>query len=144
VTDFDFDRELARALRDSRDGASAGFTRRVLSDLERGSRRRGRAVAPLLAAAALLLVLAALPSLRRASLPGPESVQPQSERRAELLREYRALQRELEEIRSIVEQQQPVLYLGGDEDFDILYDLAAYPADGPVGGAQPAALPDRG
>jgi hypothetical protein len=152
MTDFDFDRELTHALRGATEQASPGFTGRVLDGLERPphrpERRRAPLARPLLAVAALALVLAAIPAVRRAVAPEPSrqtaARSVEEAKREALLREYRALAEELATIRRIADEQQPVLYLGGDEDFDVLYDLAAYTSDERSGGARPAAIRDRG
>ena len=144
MNDLDFDRELSHALRDSTDAASPGFTGRVLTGLGRRPQRRDLIARQLLAAATLLLVLTALPAVRRAIGPGGNRQEARIEQREELLREYRALQEELDQIRRIAREQQPGLYLGGDEDFDLIYDLATYPIEGGGGTTRPAALPDRG
>ena len=135
----DFDATLRRALRECDGRASPGFNQRVLARLGR-DRRPTPWVPSLVAGAtalgvALLLVVASTPADR----PGDDAAG--TAQRERLLREYEALEAELEELRRLASENSPALYLGGDETFDVMYDLSALPE---AGGARPAALPDRG
>lgn len=148
MSDFDLDHELRRALRATSEPASPGFTRRVLARLEDEPTRRRRLPRPAFAAAAaLLFIVVGVTGLVVSLQSRPAAVatrRSESSQRQELLREYRALERELDQLRQLADEQDPVLYLGGDEDFDLMYDLAGYRADRPQDGPRPASLPDRG
>ena len=129
MSDFDLDRELRQALRDSSETASPGFARGVLARLEDGRRTTSWLPGPAFAAAAvLLLVVGAVAGLYFTLQDSPPELTTSVEqrpRREELLREYRALERELDQLRQLASEQTPVLYLGGDEGVDLMYDLAS-------------------
>ena len=152
MTDFDLDRELSRALREPTEEASPGFTARVVRDLE-GRRAPapwasgGRLLRPALAGAVLLaagFVVGGLMQDRTATSSQADDRTARIEAREQLRREYRELQEELARIQSLASEQSPVLYLGGDESFDLVYDLAEYQTGRTHDGVRPASLPDRG
>ena len=91
----------------------------------------------------LLLVLGITLGLNFGGAPTPAP--DVADERDRLIHEYMELQRELDQIRQLADESRPVLYLGGDETFDVLYDLRAYDDSGATGGVRPASLPpDRG
>ena len=115
--------KLLRAL--PRQKTSAGFTPRLLRRLDKPSSEPTIAwlrARPLLAGAAALLLLGSLTTgmwhwyeLRERA---------EAAQRIETLRsEYEALERELDELRSLAAASQPVVELGGTESVDILLDL---------------------
>lgn len=142
------DQELRDALRSlPRHGASPGFTRRVLSRCERGwlpsSLLRTLRPAPV-AAAALALALAIAAPFVLPVADGPEVADSRAagkrpagasitEPRRERLRAERArLAAELEELKRLATSPEPVLYVGGDERYELVLDvgrLAAARAD---------------
>ena len=140
MNDSQFDRELSRALQTGPEQVSSEFNRRVLARLEEPSQRRPLLRPAFAAAALLLFVLGAAIALRLERAPQID----QATQREALLDEYRALELELREIRQLTSQRRPSLYLGGDESFDLMYDLATYQNDRSSDGAHPASLPDRG
>ncbi len=145
MNDFDLDGELKRALRDTHEEASAGFTARVVRRLDDPPARARWNPRPALAAASLLAVgLLAGSMIDFGAAPTEAPVETvRADPREELRREYRALEEELAQIRELATEQTPVLYLGGDDSFDLVYDLAEYPG-GTANGMRPASLPDRG
>lgn len=141
MTPVDLDDELRRALREWPEEASPGFNRRLLERLGERPRRGRLRLRPAVAAScgALLLALTLLGTL---SPQRPFEADP-AVPREELLSEYRALEMELEQLRRLASEP-PVLYLGGDETFDLVFDLADYRQVGREETARPAVLPDRG
>ncbi|HEX9726714.1 MAG TPA: hypothetical protein VGC53_20720 [Vicinamibacteria bacterium] len=125
------DEDIEKLLRElPRQKASPDFTPRLLGKLEKppsSPTTAGLGARSLIAAAASLMLLVALTSgLRYWSELRERS---ESARRVEALRdEYEALERELEELRSLAAASQPVVDLGGTEDLDILLDLRAITA----------------
>lgn len=138
----DLDTELRRVLRSSSDEASPDFNRHVLKRLARRRPPRPLLLRPAFAVGAVALVLVTglvvLTASRQSS--GLE----EAARREQLLDEYQALEVELEQLRRLASESAPVLYLGGDETFDVMYDLAAYRQGPPADTIRPASLPDRG
>ncbi|MDX1643948.1 MAG: hypothetical protein R3244_06260 [Thermoanaerobaculia bacterium] len=138
----DFEHRLRDALRTDVQPASPGFTRRVMAGLEKRPRRHLVASRPAMVAAALTLAvvagLAAWRGVDTASAPEAGGIAQQ-----ELLDEYRRLEAELDEVRRLADDADPVLYLGGTESFDLLYDLESYQPS-PSGDVRPAAMRDRG
>ena len=110
---------------------SPTFTARVLSRLAvapaRAPRRRVPAWAA--AAAAVALLIAALWGGRAAL---------KVQRTAALRSETEELARELEALRQAAERPAPVLYLGGNEEVDLVLDLSTLP----LAAAVPAPLTD--
>jgi len=115
-----------------RERARAGFTPRVLERLDsRGTGRPALSWRPAAVLAAMALAVAIPIGIRYEQ-------HERSEREAErILHELRAehgrLEQELQEI------SEPVLYLGGDEDVDLVLDLSRVPE---AGQAAPAAYHD--
>ena len=133
------DDPIGNALRSTTEQASPYFNQKVLSRLESDRRHRTGALRPALAAAALaVLVLVAVGGLKTLNSRAP-TVDKEAHRQL-LLDEYQALQLELEELRSMASDAGPSLYLGGDEAFDVMYDLSAYAADAAHDNVQPASL----
>ena len=123
MSDERIDREL-RAL--PREKASADFTRRVLDNLPRTEKRRVPAWGYRLAAAATVIILLVIPmSLKRWSLSvdtGNEAVLAEIEAvRSEKAR----IEQELRELREQAAEESPVVYLGGNEDVNLVLDVGA-------------------
>lgn len=133
------DGQIRDALRATSERASPYFNQKVLSRLEDEQRHRTGVLRPALAAVALaIVVLVAVGGL--GTLISREPTVNKEARRQLLLDEYRALQLELEEVRSMASEAKPSLYLGGDEAFDVMYDLSAYTSEGAHDNIQPASL----
>lgn len=126
---------LARALRElPRARTEEGFTERVLERLDAGTRQeagaRGRSwtAAPRLAAAAGLAALTVAALTLAAALIVPETLRDRVEERQRALRlqaieaERARLADELAEIRRMSREPLPVVYLGGDEEIDLVAD----------------------
>ena len=114
------DEDLSQLLRElPREEPSFDFTRRVLAKVDARSRsgRRSRAVLAW-AAAALLGVLLSQGYLRERYQRSRAAA-----RVRELRDEYRELQAELEKLRVLTRELEPVLVLGGTEDVDFVFDL---------------------
>lgn len=139
----EFERELRQALRSDPQAASRGFTDSVLERARNARRRRVALPArPALAAAALALVLVAgLTVWRNVDTGAPRPTEERT--RQELLEEYRQIEAELGEIRRLARETDPVLYLGGDERFDLIYDLEGHEPR-TERKIRPASRPDRG
>lgn len=128
-------REALRSL--PRHRAGEGFTERVLDRLGEPARARPGWSAPLRLAAAALVVAAGLLGVlaagRMLSGTGP-SPAPTEARRQTLEAERARLEAELAELRRLTtelrEDSAPVLYLGGDEDVDLVLDLGRLARDG--------------
>lgn len=138
------DERLDRALRTLPvESASGDFTARTLARLERveGSRRRRRRARRWLVATAATVALAGGIGWLTAPAPSPE-------RAAETLRQTRELRRDLEELRREAEaltlsgsvREAPILYLGGDDQVDVVLDLRPW-ADQLAAEVRPAARP---
>ena len=114
--------------------ASAGFTDRVLAELERPGGAPSRLASPrlvwaTLAAGALLLgMLTVLHEPLPETAPEPllESALSGSVRTEELRRQHALLTEELERLRSRTEAAAPVLYLGSDDEVDYVLDLSPF------------------
>jgi hypothetical protein len=99
--------------------ASDGFTERVLEGLDQRLRRRARLRATALAAASVALVtLVALGAVLR-----PRSADLARARADEIRREHTLLLEELEELKRSRDLTPAVLYLGGEDDYDLVLDL---------------------
>ena len=123
--------ELLREL--PREEARPGFTARVLDRLDRIDEAPRAAWQPRLAVA-----VAALALLVTAGIVGLE--QRRDARAAEALRALQELRAEHSELRRELRELStapPVVYLGGDEDVDLVMDLRKVQPDG---GMQPAAV----
>lgn len=139
------DRALSEALTQDTETASAGFTSGVLARIEERRDRRPLLGRPSLVAAAAAIVLAVGIALglgfgdRQGAAPAVAA------ERERLLQEYSELQRELDQIRQLADESRPVLYLGGNETLDVVYDLRGYEDRLATSGVRPASLPpDRG
>ena len=126
------DRELDRMLADlPRETASPGFSRRVLDDLDAAGRRRaGR---PWLLAAAAAAAAALVVGIWLVPQGDPPPVPAET---LALQEEHRRLVEELAELKASLRQGRaaaPVLYLGGNENVDLVLDL------GPVWAGETAA-----
>jgi hypothetical protein len=127
-------REALRTL--PRHRAGEGFTERVLDRVGEPARARRVWSAPLRLAAAALVVAAGLLGVLAAGriLPGAGSPAPAEARRQTLEAERARLEAELAELRRLTtelrEDSAPVLYLGGDEEVDLVLDLGRLARDG--------------
>ena len=121
-------REALRALPAADPGPA--FTARVLSRLAAAPARAPRRVPAWAAAAAAVAVLIA-------ALWGGRAVL-KVQRTAALRSETEELARELEALRQAAERPAPVLYLGGNEEVDLVLDLSTLP----LAAAVPAPLTD--
>jgi hypothetical protein len=113
------DHRLGDLLRElPREQARPGFTARVLHRLDAPERRRWIPIPRLALATALTVVLAVaagiLSDARRDALASARAEQALAEIRAEHAR----LEREVRDL-----SQPPVIYLGGNEDVDLVLDL---------------------
>lgn len=115
------DEELSQLLaRLPAEGARRGFTRRVMERLERPPTAPVRwRMAIAAAAAAVVLGLALFWAPRPQQDSSPELV---AEAR-QMRREVAALERELAALRELAEETAPVVYLGQQDDFDLVVDL---------------------
>ncbi len=109
-----------------RERASDEFTRKVLSGLEShqrlGRRRPAKLHWVLVAASAALLVLVGVLELQeRQRERSPRAV---AQRAEKLRQEQRLLEEELAALRRVVDEHPPVIYLGGNDRVDLVYDLA--------------------
>ena len=118
-----FERELRSKLQEDPEKASPGFTQSVLDRIEHRSQPSWFVLRPklALAAAIVLLVFGGILGARFG-----KSTPDTSANRTQLLREYMEMQAELEQIRQMADDSGPVLYLGGDETVDVLFDLSDY------------------
>jgi hypothetical protein len=127
------DHRLGDLLRElPREPARPGFTARVLNRLEAPERRRALPRLALAGALATLAITAGV--LVDARRDAREAIQA---RRAlqEIRAEHGRLQREIQEL-----SQPPVMYLGGNENVDLVLDLGQV---GGTEGAKPAAYHDE-
>lgn len=136
------DERLSQALRDlPSTSASAGFTRRVLRDLEAPARRTRRLqlrLAFTALAAALLVALGV--QLTRESPSEAELLQA----RARSLRsESQRLRDEIHRLQRLAEETAPVLYLDETRQFDLVLDLRPYMEQTRPAGYAPAALTEE-
>lgn len=110
-----------------REGAGEGFTERVLERLDEPA--RGPAALPGSRSPWRLAAAAALAALLLGALvwrlgPAPETEPARPGRRDALAAEHASLAAELDEIRRLAEAPVPVLYLGGDDEVELVLDLA--------------------
>jgi cell division protein FtsB len=127
------DHRLGNLLRElPREQARTGFTARVLHRLEAPERRS--ALIPRFAlSAALAIVLVILSGvLVNARRDAAVTAQAQEQALTEIRAEHGRLEREVREL----SQQPSVVYLGGNEDVDLVLDLGR---NGGTEGAKPAA-----
>jgi hypothetical protein len=128
------DHRLGDLLRElPREHARPGFTARVLHRLDATERRRSLPRLALATALAVVLAITAgvLVDARRDALEAARTRQALREIRAE----HGRLEREVQEL-----DQPPVVYLGGDENVDLVLDLGR---TGGTEGAKPAAYHDE-
>ena len=109
-----------------REKASADFTRRVLDNLPQKPRRRIPAWSYRLAAAATVVILLVLPmSLQRWSMSidtGSEAMLAE----IEAVRSEKVLiEKELRQLREQAAAESPVVYIGGNEDVNLVLDVGA-------------------
>jgi hypothetical protein len=107
------------------------FTARVLARLERRQRTRRRALPAWVPAAA---AVAALVVGLWGAAAGRQAWQ-EGRRRAALRAESAALKRELAALQEEVSKPAPVLYLGGNEQVDVVLDLSSLPIAATPGAA---------
>jgi hypothetical protein len=116
------DEDLSRLLQELAPGGdpSSDFTARVLAriDTDPKRRRRTRAFTLAWAGAALLGVLLSQGYLRERYRRSRAAARVQ-----ELRGEYQELQRELEKLRALTREIEPVLNLGGTDDVEFVFDL---------------------
>jgi hypothetical protein len=114
------DEDVSRLLRElPREEPSFDFTARVLARVDRPrTGRRNRASALAWVGAALLGVALSQGYLRERYERSKAAA-----RVRELRDEYRELQAELEKLRVLTRELEPVLDLGGTEDVDFVFDL---------------------
>ena len=130
--------ELFQELRESGStGATPQFTQAVMSRLatRRMTRRRRQLVSALVTTAVLILAAGVLFDY----MPRTESavVDLRNETRR-LRQEYSELERDLESLRASARETAPVLYLGGDDEVDLVLDLVPFILQ-PAPAATPAA-----
>ena len=136
-----FKQELRARLRQDPESASPGFTRSVLERVAQRPRRAWFVLRPRLAMAAAVALLA-LGAILGARLG--ERAPRASADREQLVREYMEMQSELEQIRRLADDSSPVLYLGGDETVDVLFDLRDYDTYIDSNNIRPASLSTDG
>jgi hypothetical protein len=136
-----FKHELRARLRQDPERASPDFTRTVLERIEQRPQRAWILLRPRLAMAAALVLLA-LGAILGARL-GEQAPEPVADRE-QLVREFMEMQAELEQIRHMAEDSSPVLYLGGDESVDVLFDLRNYDTYVGSSNIRPASLSTDG
>lgn len=115
-----------------RERVGTDFTARLLARLDDPAPRRRpiAALAVAAAAAALIIGIAAGPLRSGRGREGESRIEAAEARRLleELRREHRALESEIEALA----ERPPVLYLGGDDEVDLVVDLSRVPAEGEV------------
>lgn len=132
-------RKLLRQL--PRDTASVGLKARVMERLSepRTSAKWSGALIPAVAVVIVAAVVATPILLERGGRNRQEALEAQRQaatrQRVELLqREYRSLERELEDLRLMAAESQPVLGVQGDDQYDYIFDLRdVLPMATPVG-----------
>jgi hypothetical protein len=116
------DEDIGRLIREMpRPAASSDFSGRVLAKLgeaEKRGRTRRRSLVAALAASALLLGLFSQGYVMR------RIERSRAAERVQAMRdEYRELQAELEKLRALARDADPILDLGGTESVDFVFDL---------------------
>lgn len=113
--------------------AGDGFSAAVLAEWRR-RRRRSRAARRVALVAGLAVATLVVALMRAPSRPGDTVAS--GEPSVELLqREHRLIEQELRELRALADEPLPLIYLGGDDEIDVvvdpellLYQAAAQPA----------------
>jgi hypothetical protein len=120
-----------------REQARVGFTGRVLRRIEQPSSRRAAShwPAPRWAAAAAAAILVLTLGFGWREWRHHQTV---ADLRV-LLAEKQALEAELEDLRRLTADARPVVYLGSDDDVDLVLDLARFSRRGGFGSGPPAA-----
>lgn len=118
---------------------SPAFTARVLARLERRQRTRRRALPAWVPAAA---AVAALVVGLWGAVAGRQAWQ-EGRRREALRAESAALARELAALQEEVSKPAPVLYLGGNEQVDVVLDLSSLPIAAAPAAASALGKPGR-
>jgi hypothetical protein len=137
MTDEDVSRLLREVAREETGTTTPDFTGRVLARLDAPPRPRARARHRSLALGlAAALLGAAL--LSRGYFQERLQRSRTADRVRELRAEYRDLQAELDKLRALTREIEPVLELGGTERVDFVLDLRDLPREG---GGEPAATP---
>lgn len=108
--------------------ASDGFTGRVLAGLAGRTRRAPWPGAVGWAVAAALLLVALL--VGGLQVEQQHAADERATRAAELRSEHESLQQDLARLRSLAEEERPVMYLGGTDQIDLVLDLTS--AERPV------------
>jgi len=105
--------------------ATPDFTRRVMSRLaaRRATRKRRQLAGALATAAGLILVAGILVGRIPRSAPARVDLADETRR---LQQEYSDLERDLQSFRASARETAPVLYLGGDDDVDLVLDLVPF------------------
>ncbi len=136
-----FKHELRTRLREDPERASPGFTQSVLESIEQRPRRAWFVMRPRLAIATAVLLLA-LGTILGVRLG--EQTPRTAANREQLVREYMEMQWELEQIRRLADDSSPVLYLGGNESVEVLFDLRDYDTYIDSNNIRPASLSTDG
>lgn len=140
-----FDRTLSEALTHDEETASPQFTAEVLARIEQPRSRLPLLRRPALATGLAVVLIAIGVTLGVGFKGRIESPSPAVSEREQLVREYRELEQELARLRQLADESRPVLYLGGDETFDVMYDLGGYENLPEANAVRPVSLPpDRG
>ena len=136
MTERPSQRELDRLLADlPRESASPAFSRRVLESLD-APRSSAAGRRRLLAAASVAAALVAAVLLLPRETPPPDLAETR-----ELEEQHRLLMEELQELKASLRDSRaaaPLLYLGGNENVELVLDLGPVWRDEPVAGARPA------
>ena len=119
-----------------------GFTNQVLSAYDQRE-DRGWALTSTArwswSVAALLLVVLGF-AVGAGFLPKPNSTKSQLAKSTLLKARHRALEEELARIRELSAQTAPMLYLGGEENYDLVLDLSTLINEQMLRDAQPASV----
>jgi cell division protein FtsB len=127
------DHRLGNLLRElPREQARTGFTARVMNRLETSEPRRALIPRFALSAALAILLVVISGALVNARREAAATALAQEQALAEIRAEHGRLEREVREL----SQQPSVVYLGGNEDVDLVLDLGR---TGETEGAKPAA-----
>lgn len=114
---------------------SDGFTGRVLAGLAGRPRRATKSGAVGWAVVAALLLVGLLIGGRQ--IEQQHAAGARATRAAELLSEHESLQQDLARLRSLAEEERPVMYLGGTDQIDLVLDLTSVERPVPLAPAMP-------